>query len=143
MKPIFALASLALGAGAMTAAAYVAFSPNAFLTRTPRVVAQGPALTGHRASAVEPVMASDRDESALAAFSPIRITGRRQVVSVRSTEEKVLTACSDWRSLGPSATRSAGSDSEHKVKLLCPAGATAQQTFMAEARRPEPLNKRW
>ena len=142
MKPIVAIASMALGAGSMTTALYIALSPNAFMTRTPRLVSDSLPTVHPIVSLQRPAL--PRVEAPPVAISTVRIVGRAQKnVAIVASDEKTLTPCSDWRSLGPTATRSAGADGVHQVKLLCPAGANAQQTFMANVRRPESLTQKW
>jgi len=49
------------------------------------------------------------------------------------SEEPTLVACSDWRPIGPAYIASGVGSGEHQVKLLCPAGANAQDTFMSDS----------
>lgn len=138
MKPIIAIVSMALGTTSMATAGYMALNPNAFLSTTSRVqrhtemsVAKPiqPKLDTFAPDIVQPIE-----------IAPIRITGRvvtraKPDLARPTVAASVLSPCSDWRGLGPAATQSASSTSEHQVKLLCPSGANAQETFLARAKR--------
>jgi hypothetical protein len=142
MKPIIAIASMMLGTASMGSVVYLASNPNAFLTRTPQA---------HSRVATSVLFATDNRTNAVAAtpsviqIEPIQITGRGGMRSkalratttdVSAKAEAVLSACSDWRPLGPAATDSERVSGEHQVKLLCPSGANAQDTFMVGLRDP-------
>ncbi|HEY5957513.1 MAG TPA: hypothetical protein VIV60_13195 [Polyangiaceae bacterium] len=140
MKPIVAIASMMLGTTSMATMVYMATNPNAFLSHTPRV--------HHRTDSLALVQSVSQDQSAAAVIpttieiAPIRISGRAltraKVAPVKPVnEEPVLAACSDWRTLGPSASDSESVSGGHQVKLLCPSGANAQDTFLVGLESPE------
>ena len=134
MKPIIAIASMVLGATSMANLIYLASDPRVPLSHSPPnhiyeetpVQVQNPSRTEE--SKVPPAIQ----------VAPIYIKGRhtpriQPANLTRSSQEPILTACSDWRPMGPTSTDSAGGSGEHQVKLLCPTGANAQETFMADA----------
>lgn len=139
MKPVWAIASMALGTTTVASVAYMASTPDALVSHTPRY---------HRYVEV-PVQArgSSRTEAEDAPsevqFEPILIKSapakrlKRAPASRTSASpsrpEPTLMACSDWRPLGPSSVESGTGSGEHRVRLLCPMGASAEDTFLAEA----------
>ena len=137
MKPIIAIACMVLGSASMATVMYLASNPNALLSRLP---------PNHRyvEMPVQVPTPGRTEESEVTRTStiqvaPIHIKVRRtpgiQPANANvtpSSEEPTLTACSDWRPLGPSSIESGEGSGEHQVKLLCPTGANAQDTFMAD-----------
>ena len=135
MKPIIAIASMVLGSASMATVVYLASNPNAFLSHSPPVIryVEVPVQV-HNPSRTE-----ESEAPRAIQVAPIQIkvrhTARIQPANANpapSGEEPVLIACSDWRPLGPSSIESGTGSGEHQVKLLCPAGANAQDTFMAD-----------
>ena len=135
MKPLIAIASMVLGSASMATVVYTASNPDAFVshpTSTPQYV-EVPALVKSPSKTEELV-----DTPRAIQVEPIQIQVRH-VARIQpanpepAKREPTLTACSDWRPLGPSATESGLGSGEHQVKLLCPTGANAQDTFMADA----------
>jgi len=135
MKPIIAVASLALGSVSMTTLVYLSSNPNALLSQLP------PTRGDVEVSSVTPNQA--RIDTAV--FPPVieathtgtrvRPTARIQPADAnlaQPSEEPTLIACSNWRPLGPAYIESGVGSGEHQVKLLCPAGANAQETFLAD-----------
>jgi len=148
MKPIIAMTSLALGSASMSTLVYLASNPNAFLSSLPaahgdteaRVQVPIPSKAEEsevpRATQVAPIRTKARIATRPQQPANIDISGHIQPVNFDPTattsEEPTLTACSDWRSVGPSFIESGVGSGEHQVKLLCPSGANAQDTFMAD-----------
>ena len=137
MKPIIAIACMVLGSASMATVLYLASNPNALLSRLP---------PNHRyvempVQVPNPSSAEESEAPRIIQVAPIHIKARRsagtQTANANanlppSSEEPTLTACSDWRPLGPSSIESGEGSGEHQVKLLCPTGANAQDTFMAD-----------
>jgi hypothetical protein len=140
MKPIIAIASMMLGTTSMATMVYMATNPNAFVSHPPRVhhhavsfaLAQ-PATQTQTVTAVIPQTIE---------IAPIRISGRSLTRAKAEpvkpvSDEVVLAACSDWRTLGPSASDSGSVSGDHQVKLLCPSGANVQDTFLVGLQNPD------
>jgi hypothetical protein len=135
MKPVIAIASIALGSASMATVAYIDSNPTAFLSDTPRYhrSIEGPIQVRN------PSRIREAEAPLATQIAPIRVALPRppRIASTNrkpSGGEPALKACSDWRPLGPSSTDSGVGSGEHRVRLLCPTGATAEETFMAEAR---------
>jgi len=135
MKPIIAIASMALGSASMAALVYLGSHPNALLSDLPPT---------H--SNVEVRLETPRPSRTERAAVPLAIRTATIRTQVHPTPrihaadanlappsaEPTLIACSDWRPLGPAYIESGVGSGEHQVKLLCPADANAQDTFMAD-----------
>ena len=136
MKPIIAIASMVLGSASMASMVYLASNPKAFLSHSPAThrYVEVPVLVAHTSRTEESGIPRTMQ------VAPIHIKVRHtpgiqpaNAGPTPSSEEPTLTACSDWRPLGPSSIESGEGSGEHQVKLLCPTGANAQDTFMADA----------
>jgi hypothetical protein len=135
MKPIIAIASMVLGSASMATMMYLASNPNALLSHSP------PTHRYVEASVQVPKLSTTEESEVPRTIqvAPIHIKVRHtpgiqsaNASLTPSSEEPTLTACSDWRPLGPSSIESGEGSGEHQVKLLCPTGANAQDTFMAD-----------
>jgi hypothetical protein len=137
MKPIIAIACMVLGSASMATMVYLTSHPKALLSHSPPI-------HGYVEVPVQVPNPSRTEESEVPRtiqVAPIHIKVRHahaptiQPANVNitpSSEEPTLAACSDWRPLGPSSIESGEGSGEHQVKLLCPTGANAQDTFMAD-----------
>lgn len=136
MKPIIAIVSMVLGSASITTTLYLASNPNALLSHSPPnryleapVQLPTPSRTDEaeapRTIQVAPIHIKVRHTPGVQPAAP-------NAKLAASSEEPTLSACSDWRPLGPSSIESGEGTGEHQVKLLCPTGANAQDTFMAD-----------
>jgi len=135
MKPIIAIACMVLGSASMATVMYLASNRNALLSHLPpnsRYV-EAPVRVPN------PSRTEESEAVRTIQVAPVHIKVRRtpgiqpaNANLTQSSEEPTLTACSDWRSIGPSSIESGEGSGEHQVKLLCPTGANAQDTFMAD-----------
>lgn len=133
MKPIIAIASMVLGSASMATVVYLASNPKALLSPSTPIYR----YTDVPVQVPNPSRMEVAEAPRMIQVSPLQVkvrhTPRIQTANLKpSSEEPMLTACSDWRPLGPSSTESGVGSGEHQVKLLCPTGANAQDTFMAD-----------
>jgi len=133
MKPIIAIASMVLGSASMAAVVYLASNPKALLSHSP----PNPVLVASPLEVQDPGRTEESGVPRAIQVAPLHVKGRHtpriQPANLTQTsEEPTLTACSDWRPLGPTSTELRVGSGEHQVKLLCPTGANAQETFMAD-----------
>jgi hypothetical protein len=136
MKPMIAIASMVLGSASMSMTLYLGSNPDALLSHSPPTIR-------HVEVPVQLAVPSRTEESEVprtTQAAPLHIKVRHtpgiQTTNgnlTPSSEEPTLSACSDWRPLGPSSIESGEGTGERQVKLLCPTGANAQETFMADA----------
>lgn len=139
MKPIIAMASMALGSASIGTLIYLGSNPNALLSKLPPArsdvallsVTPTPTPTPRRTEAPEqkPVIKVTHFRAQVRSVPRVQ---SKDASSSSPSEEPTLVACSDWRALGPASIEAGVGSGEHQVKLLCPAGANAQDTFMAE-----------
>ena len=135
MKPIIVIASMALGSGSMAALVYLGSHPNALLSDLP------PTHNNVEVPFETPKTSKTERATVPLAFRPAPIrTQMHPTPRIHPADadlappsaEPTLIACSDWRPLGPAYIESGVGSGEHQVKLLCPAGANVQDTFMAD-----------